>query len=529
MFLKHRSAWIAALTLLAAATLTLGLFCLRTYRLDLLISSTETFPSAASDDGETIPSPACSVSVDGVTITTPTGSFFGNGETVATSVVPVVEPEQTSPGWLMACIVLFLLGSAAAVLLVFFCAQRKPLLGPALDLAALVLAFSVCADWQRFMLSSFWMLIPPATVLALAAVRELWGWLRSRCPLDWLLTHRIAVFFADSSHRSGVYLLALCLPVSVLPPFCAYAFIVDTRPAFYLAGFGILVLLADGILLVRFAHSVSHLTRQIGQLHAGGAITVGRGALAQWEARLAALGAQRDEAIQTAVTSERFKVELISNVSHDLRTPLTAILGYSELLRQEPLSEVGAAQLKRLCEKAGYMRELIDELFELTKVSSGAAQSRQERLDLIRLLEQTVGMYDDALTAAHLEVRRHYAAAQIPLVSDGTRLHQIFSNLLGNAVKYALPGTRIHLTVSPEADGWCIRMTNVAAYEMDFDPAEIVQRFARGDKARSTRGSGLGLAIAQTYSESLGGSFRVEIHEEQFSAVVCLPNNERDL
>ena len=96
-------------------------------------------------------------------------------------------------------------------------------------------------------------------------------------------------------------------------------------------------------------------------------------------------------------------------------------------------------------------------------------------------------------------------------------------NLLENAMKYALPGTRIYLTVSETAESAVVSLTNTASYEMDFTPEEIVQRFARGDKARTTRGSGLGLAIAQTYSESVGGSFRVEVDGDQFRAIVTLP------
>lgn len=104
-------------------------------------------------------------------------------------------------------------------------------------------------------------------------------------------------------------------------------------------------------------------------------------------------------------------------------------------------------------------------------------------------------------------------------------MHQVFANLLTNAIKYALPGTRIHLDVTEDAQSIRVRMVNTASYEMDFTPEEIVQRFARGDKARSTKGSGLGLAIAQTYTESVGGQFRVAIDGDQFSAIVELPKS----
>jgi len=184
--------------------------------------------------------------------------------------------------------------------------------------------------------------------------------------------------------------------------------------------------------------------------------------------------------------------------------------------------EEAQKQLGLLNQKAGYMRDLVDSLFELTKVSSGAAESKRETIDMLRLLEQTLGLFDDQLTAANLTVRRHYGTDSILVVTDGAWMHQVFANLLGNAIKYALPGTRIHLEADTTETGCRVRMVNISAYEMNFSPEEILQRFARGDQARTTKGSGLGLAIAQTYTESVGGSFRVEIDGDQFSAIVEL-------
>ncbi len=229
------------------------------------------------------------------------------------------------------------------------------------------------------------------------------------------------------------------------------------------------------------------------------------------------------------MTSERFKVELITNVSHDLRTPLTSIVGYGELLEGQVLTAQGKEYLTRLNQKAGYMSQLVDSLFELTKVSSGVLPGKMEQLDLVRLLEQTIGLFDDQLSAAGLEVRRRYGTPAMPVVTDGARMHQVFANLLSNAIKYALPGTRIYLEGKELDKQWQIQMTNTASYEMDFTPEQMLQRFARGDKARSTQGSGIGLAIAQTYTESVGGRFQIAIDGDQFRATVLLPKTERNL
>ena len=144
------------------------------------------------------------------------------------------------------------------------------------------------------------------------------------------------------------------------------------------------------------------------------------------------------------------------------------------------------------------------------------------KIDLIRLLEQTLGLLDDRIEEENLQVRRHYQAPSLELVTDGNRMHQVFVNLIENAIKYALPGSRIHLYVSKQ-ERTVVRLMNTASYEMDFTAQEIVERFARGDKARSSQGSGIGLAIAQTYTASVGGTFRVEIDGDQFSAIVELP------
>ena len=232
------------------------------------------------------------------------------------------------------------------------------------------------------------------------------------------------------------------------------------------------------------------------------------------------------EIVSDAMTSERYRTDLVANVSHDLRTPLTSIIGYGELLEKEDLSTAGREQLDRLNEKTRYLREMVDELFELTKVSSGVTGIKKERIDLVKLLEQTLGIYNDELDAAHLEIRRNYAAETAPLDTDGTLLNQVFSNLFTNAVKYALPGTRVHIVLLDEEDAWHVKVINVSNYEMKFDEKEILERFTRADESRHSEGSGLGLAIARTYTEVLGGSFYVTVDGDQFTAHVVMKKPE---
>ena len=436
--------------------------------------------------------------------------------------------EKTNGGNKFLGFLLCFVSAASAGIAVIGFWQTAPILGP--DGVSMLAAIECTAydtlQNMEYILwtSTFLTLTTYANILTgftvLFALRELWGWIRAKFSLSWCLAYRIA----KRSPKPQLSLLVFVGWIGI---------------GYHLIWFGrrnevsfwslIAATVFCFLCLWNYGADLEHFKQQLNSFQRGLPITVGDGAFAQTEAQLLDVQTQHEEAVRTAVTSERFKVELISNVSHDLRTPLTAILGYSELLQKETLSPEGQEQLYRLHQKAGYMSNLVESLFELTKVSSGDIEAKKEEIDLIRLLEQTTGLFDDQLTQAGLSVRRSYASDSIPVVTDGARMHQVFANLLGNAIKYALTGTRIYLEVQETECSYLIRMMNTASYEMDFKPDEIMQRFARGDKARSTKGSGLGLAIAQTYTDSVGGKFHVAVDGDQFSAIVELPKNERNL
>lgn len=420
-------------------------------------------------------------------------------------------------------LILCLIAVACALVGVFVLAQKKAFLGPDGVAILAMLFLTGFIAYAEPVGAGYFMAMYPAIYMAsifcgLLSLRELWGWIRSKCSLSWCIVQRIEQRAAKPQQS------LLCYTVWFLVLFVGTALLLlkDIRYLFP-AAFGIIAGSFGLFCLWKYGRDLNHLKKQLENLGEGLPIRVKAGAFAKAEKQLLDIQTQHEEAVSTAVTSERFKVELISNVSHDLRTPLTSILGYSELLQNETLSLEGREQLQRLHLKAGYMNDLVESLFELTKVSSGTVQSKKEQIDLVRLLEQTIGLFDDQLHAAGLTVRRNYEKESVSVVTDGARMHQVFANLLGNAIKYALAGTRIYVEIKETPDNYCVRMMNTASYEMDFKPEEILQRFARGDKARSTKGSGLGLAIAQTYTESVGGTFRVGVDGDQFSAVVELP------
>jgi len=510
MSLKRRNGIACCLLLLAAICWTFGYRMVQSGSGESGIVAASYSPTEATTYPTSIPA----------TLAT---EYIPNETTPADETV-----EETNGGNKFLGFLLCFVSAASAGIAVIGFWQTAPILGP--DGVSMLAAIE-CTAYDTLQnveyilwTSTFLTLTTYANILTgftvLFALRELWGWIRAKFSLSWCLAYRIA----KRSPKPQLSLLVFVGWIGI---------------GYHLNWFGrrneisfwslIAATVFCFLCLWKYGADLEHFKQQLNSFQRGLPITVGDGAFAQTEAQLLDVQTQHEEAVRTAVTSERFKVELISNVSHDLRTPLTAILGYSELLQKEALSPEGQEQLSRLHQKAGYMNDLVESLFELTKVSSGVIEAKKEEIDLIRLLEQTTGLFDDQLTQAELSVRRSYASDSIPVVTDGARMHQVFANLLGNAIKYALTGTRIYLEVKETERSYLIRMMNTASYEMDFKPDEIMQRFARGDKARSTKGSGLGLAIAQTYTESVGGKFHVAVDGDQFSAIVELPKTERNL
>lgn len=446
--------------------------------------------------------------------TIPYGTVYGDAETVLPSEPPA---SGLSDHWRYIGMGLMVVGAALAIW--YLVGKGSPT--ARLFLEAELLLTAALLGLAYLLLCSLYRPVAPflaaaPVALGLYTLRSLLHRLGRRpCRAD-LGAHRLGAATGSAGGYGGVALAltAVCLTGGTLLWTAGLAL---PGSLLYLYAF------VPGVCLLLQLRDVDRLTRAIERLHRGEAVEPSGGCFADAMAALGDLQRQRDAAVQSALASERFKVELISNVSHDLRTPLTAILGYGELLTGEDLSASGKERLALLNRKAGYMRNLVEDLFELTKISSGVVAPELGELDLVRLLEQTVGLVDDKLRAAGLEVRRYYPEPHILLKTSGNWMHQVFTNLLENAIKYALKGTRIYLEVRLEADGAVVRLTNTASYDMDFSPQEIVQRFARGDKARTTKGSGIGLAIAQTYTEACGGAFRVEVDGDQFRAIVTLP------
>jgi len=229
------------------------------------------------------------------------------------------------------------------------------------------------------------------------------------------------------------------------------------------------------------------------------------------------------EGYKEMMKSEKMKVDLITNVSHDLKTPLTSIISYVELLSKEDLPETARDYVKILSEKSERLKNIVSDLFDLAKSTSGNLPLDLEYLDLKKLIEQTLADMGDDIEKSNMRIKTTLTENPVYIYSDGKKLYRVFQNIIGNALKYSLQGTRIYIDMEIINNRVNVTVKNTASYEMDFTAEEILQRFSRGDKSRSTEGSGLGLSIAESFTRACGGTFRVEIDGDQFRVKLGFP------
>ncbi len=222
-------------------------------------------------------------------------------------------------------------------------------------------------------------------------------------------------------------------------------------------------------------------------------------------------------AVEEKMRSERMKVDLITNVSHDLKTPLTSIISYIDLLaKEENLPEHVNDYIWILAQKSERLKNLIQDLFDLSKATSENLALEMEKLDLAKLIQQTVADMEEQITASGLTFRIKIPDQPVLIESDGNKLRRVWENLISNVLKYSLPGSRVFIDLTTSYGEAIATIKNTANYEMDFGPDDILQRFVRGDESRSTEGSGLGLSIAQSFTEVCGGRFSITIDGDLF-------------
>lgn len=226
-------------------------------------------------------------------------------------------------------------------------------------------------------------------------------------------------------------------------------------------------------------------------------------------------------AVQEEMKSQRMRTELITNVSHDLKTPLTSIISYVDLLKKEDIKdETQRGYIDILDQKSQRLKVLIEDLFEASKANSGAIELSLEELDIVALLRQTLGEFEEKTEEKGLDIRLTSDQEKIKCYLDGRRTYRIFENIMTNIVKYAMEGSRVYIDLEAQEDRVSLVFKNIASYEMNFDAAEITERFMRGDKARHTEGSGLGLAIAKSLTEIQSGEFEIVVDGDLFKTLI---------
>ncbi|ATW23414.1 sensor histidine kinase [Candidatus Formimonas warabiya] len=229
-------------------------------------------------------------------------------------------------------------------------------------------------------------------------------------------------------------------------------------------------------------------------------------------------------AVAEAIKGERMKTDLITNVSHDLKTPLTSIMNYVDLLKKEELNNEKAAEyLTILEEKSQRLKQLIEDLTEASKASSGNLAITVEKVDLQELVLQACGEYEEKINQAELEIRMSAGEKKTFVRADGKCMWRIVENLLSNVVKYSMPHSRVYLHIDQNPSYGLLTVKNISSYPLDIPPEQLTERFVRGDASRSTEGSGLGLSIAQSLATIQGGKFNIDIDGDLFKVTVEIP------
>ncbi|WP_293981040.1 sensor histidine kinase KdpD [uncultured Clostridium sp.] len=232
------------------------------------------------------------------------------------------------------------------------------------------------------------------------------------------------------------------------------------------------------------------------------------------------------EILEEGVRSEKLKTELISNVSHDLKTPLTSIINYVNIIKSKDITEEERSDYIEILEKKSLkLKSLIEDLFEMSKINSGKLKLNKELIDILALVHQGVGEYSTLYEEKNICFKVTCDEDAVYMELDGKMMSRAIENLIINSIKYSLENTRVYIDIEKEHGFVTISMKNIANYEMNFNEEEIFERFARGDKSRNSKieGSGLGLAITKSIIELHGGIIKIRREGDMFKIYIKLP------
>lgn len=276
------------------------------------------------------------------------------------------------------------------------------------------------------------------------------------------------------------------------------------------------------ILLIRKIHSLYKIKDALHQIYEGNNDvklneTDFSGDLNQMASDVNDIAGGFSNAIAESLKSERLKTELITNVSHDIKTPLTSIISYVDLLKQEDISNEKASEyINVLDNKSQRLKKLIEDLVEASKASSGNIKLAKENLNVAELIKQCIGEFEDRFKDNNLDIITSIPKEDIYIYADSRYMFRVIENVFSNISKYALKGSRVYIDVTKDSDKINISIKNISKDKLNIAPDELMQRFVRGDKSRLTEGSGLGLSISNSLTELQGGTFKISIDGDLF-------------
>lgn len=335
-----------------------------------------------------------------------------------------------------------------------------------------------------------------------------------------------AVFWIETSFLTAVFIL--------FGIYCAKT-IYYTSILFLYSGLGILFMLLGFIILIRYIFTRHHmmvlqdmnsLLYQISAIRNGNltdALSIPESEeLSEAVQDLNDIQHGMEIALKEQMQSEQLKVELVSNVSHDIKTPLTSIISYVDLLKQENLPENLKDYVQVLDNKAQRLKAMVQDVFDISKAASGQLTMHLEQLDFGKLLEQTLADMEETISASSLSIKKDLPAVPTYILADGQRLYRVFQNLIQNALQYSLEGSRIYISLKSEGNLAVASIKNTSKTEIK-ETIHYAERFVRGDDSRSDGGSGLGLSIAQTFTQACNGKFYVETIADLFVVTIEFP------
>jgi signal transduction histidine kinase len=284
-----------------------------------------------------------------------------------------------------------------------------------------------------------------------------------------------------------------------------------------------------GVIILRYAVDRDKITTGIKKI-AGGEVEykiptekLKGEALAEAE-RVNSIGEGMEVALEKSMKSERLKTDLITNVSHDIKTPLTSIINYVDLLKQENFEDPKIRRyIEVLEQKSQRLKTLTEDVVEASKVSSGNITLEYTKLNLVEMIQQTSGEFAEKFAARDLIEVMNFSEQEAVIRADGRRMWRVFSNIYNNVAKYAMPGTRVYADLVVEEARVKFDLKNISEQSLNISSDELTERFIRGDISRSTEGSGLGLSIAKTLTEMQGGTFEIYLDGDLFRVSITFP------